>query len=70
MPQLDGRSGRKCELTETTYLVRFKRPQLGVQSVTANRSEIHGDHLAFLNSKRDLVALFLMEIVESWSEIG
>ncbi len=70
MSQLDGRSGRKCELTETTYLVRFKRPELGVQSVIANSAEIHGDHLVFLNSRRDLVALLFMEIVESWSEIG
>jgi hypothetical protein len=32
--------------------------------------EFYGEHLAFLNAEGKLAALFLMEIVESWNEIG
>jgi hypothetical protein len=31
--------------------------------------EFHGEHLIFLSSNGKLAALFLMEIVESWSEL-
>ena len=34
----------------------------------ADRAEIQGDHLVFFNSKGELAALFLMEVVESWTE--
>jgi hypothetical protein len=55
-------------MTDKTYLVRFKPPEISTQPVVAERAEIHGEHLVFLNSKGELVALFLMEIVEGWSE--
>jgi hypothetical protein len=32
--------------------------------------EIHGEHLAFLTAKGKLAALFLLDMVESWNEIG
>jgi len=38
------------------------------QPVIADRAEIQGDHLVFFNSKGELAALFLMEVVESWTE--
>jgi hypothetical protein len=56
-------------MADKTYLVRFKPPEISTQPVVAERAEIHGEHLVFLNSKGQLAALFLMEIVESWSEV-
>ena len=41
-----------------------------IQHVSANRFEIQGEHLVFVNPKGDLAALFLMEIVASWNEIA
>ena len=57
-------------MTDKTYLVRFKPRELGIKAVIAARAEIHGEHIALLNSKGELAALFLMEIVESWSVLG
>jgi hypothetical protein len=57
-------------MTDKTYLVRFKPREIGLQTVIAARAEIHGEHIALLNSKGELAALFLMEIVESWSVLG
>ncbi len=53
-----------------TYLVRFKPREIGLQTAIAARAEIHGEHIALLNSEGELAALFLMEIVESWSVLG
>lgn len=39
-------------------------------AVIAAKAEIHDEHLALLNAKGKLAALFLMEIVESWSVLG
>ena len=36
---------------------------------TASSAEIHGEHLVFLHADGSLAALFLLELVESWSEI-
>ena len=57
-------------MTDKTYLVRFKPREIGLQTVIAARAEIHGEHIALLNSEGKLAALFLMEIVESWSVLG
>ncbi len=54
---------------DKTYIVRLKPPQIGVQVVTASSAEIHEDHIALLNSKGELAALLLLEIVESWREV-
>jgi hypothetical protein len=43
---------------------------MSVQVVAASRAEIHGDHIALLNSNGQLVALLLLDIVESWSRVG
>jgi hypothetical protein len=56
-------------MADQTYLVKLKPPGRGVQHVIAAIVEIHGDHLAFLDAKRKLAALFLLEIVESWNEM-
>jgi hypothetical protein len=54
-------------MTDKTYLVRFKPRELGLKPVIAARAEFHGDHIVLFNSKGKVAALFLMEIVESWS---
>jgi hypothetical protein len=38
-----------------------------VQQVIASSVQLHGDHLVFVNSKRQLTALFLRELVRSWN---
>ena len=57
-------------MNDKTYLVRFKPREIGLQTVIAARAEIHGEHIALLNSTGELAALFLIEIVESWSVLG
>ncbi len=57
------------DLADEKYIVRFKSPQIGVQLVAASSAEIHGDHIALLNSNRQLVALLLLDIVESLSVV-
>lgn len=55
-------------MTGKTYLVRFKPPEINTQLVLAERVQIYGEHLAFLNANGELAALFLLETVEGWSE--
>ena len=57
-------------MADKTFLVRLRPPELRVRPVIAASAEIQGAHLVFLDSKGELAALFLMEVVESWSEIG
>jgi hypothetical protein len=52
-----------------TILVRLKVSRVAFQHVRAVRAEIRGEHLAFIDAKGRLAALFLMEAVESWHEI-
>jgi hypothetical protein len=40
-----------------------------MQSFEAARAVINDEHLVLLNAKGKLVALFLFNIVESWSEV-
>jgi hypothetical protein len=54
---------------DKTFLVTFKPPQWKTQLVRADRAEIHGEHLAFVTPQGRLAALFVREIVESWSEV-
>jgi hypothetical protein len=43
---------------------------LGVlHTVIASTVEIHDEHLIFCDSEGKLAALFLLEVVESWSEL-
>jgi hypothetical protein len=57
-------------VTDKTFLVRFKlATYLSPRPVLAARAEIRGEHLALLNSEGKLAALFLLEVVESWSEV-
>jgi hypothetical protein len=55
-------------MTDKCYSVRLRAPQRSTYILIAARAEIHGEHLVFLNSEDQLLFLFLLEIVESWSE--
>jgi hypothetical protein len=55
-------------MRDKAYLIRFKRSDVGPDLVIAASAEIHGDHLIFLRSDGSPAALFVLEIVESWSE--
>jgi hypothetical protein len=55
-------------MVDKTYIVRLKQPEMSTQPMVAASFEVHGEHLVFLNSKGELAALTLFEIVESWSE--
>ena len=56
-------------MSDKAYVIRFKHPQLSIQPVVAASAEIHGEPMALLISKGKLAALFLTEVVESWSEL-
>ena len=59
----------KAPMSENVYMIRFKPAEIGPQTLIASTAEIHGDHLVLLNAKGQINALFLMDNVESWSEI-
>ena len=54
---------------DKAYVIRFKPAGLGTQFVTAASVEIHDEHIVLMDSRGKLAALFMTEIVESWSEI-
>jgi hypothetical protein len=56
-------------MTDKTFLVRLKPRELGIQPVIAVRAEIQAEHIVLLDSTGKLAALFLMELVESWTEL-
>ena len=57
-------------MTDRAYLVRFKPPEIGLQIVIASRAEFHGEHIVLLDSEGKVAALFMIEMVESWSVLG
>jgi hypothetical protein len=57
-------------VTDKTILVLFKlATYLSPRPVRAARAEIQGEHLVLLNAEGKLAALFMLEIVEGWSEV-
>jgi hypothetical protein len=57
-------------MADKLYIVKFKPAALAVaHNVIASTVEIHDEHLIFCNSKGELAALFLLEIVQSWNEV-
>jgi len=54
-------------MADKRYLVSCQTPEISMQSVVAASCEVCGEHLVFRNSKGALTAMFLLEIVESWS---
>jgi hypothetical protein len=61
--------GRAVSVQERRYLVQLRAPGRSLFIFEAARFEIHGDHLTFLNSKGELLFLFLLESIESWNEL-
>jgi hypothetical protein len=59
--------GAYCFMPNRTFLVRLKSD--AIQQVRAASIEVHGQHLVFLTAKAKLVAVFLLDLVESWNEI-
>jgi hypothetical protein len=55
-------------MTDKTYIVRFKPPETGTQTVVAAVAEV-ADHYLWMFKDGELVGLFAMEVVESWSEV-
>jgi hypothetical protein len=56
-------------MADTAYLVRYKGADPPPEVVIAETIEIHGEHLVFLRSDGSLAALFVLETVESCSEV-
>ena len=54
-------------MTDKIYTVRFKQGEINTQHLTGASAEVYGDQLVFLNPSGELVALFQLEIVESWT---
>jgi hypothetical protein len=57
-------------MIEKTYMVRFETPENSAQYMTAASAKVDGENLVFLNSIGEPVAVFLLEIVESWTLIN
>jgi hypothetical protein len=55
-------------MPDKLYLIRFKGSEFSFHAVISARAEIYEEHLVFLRSDGKLAALFLLDIVESWSE--
>jgi hypothetical protein len=51
------------------YVVRFKSPGLQSKTFVAASVAMHGDHLVLLDPEGKLVAMFLMDAVESCNEM-
>jgi len=58
----------RSQMTDKRYSVRIRAPEQSDYVVTAATAEVYGEHLVFLNAKGQALFLFLLEIVESWSE--
>jgi hypothetical protein len=56
-------------MADTTFLIRFRSPELSTQNVVASRAQIQGDHLVLFDAQGKLAALFSLDIVESWNEV-
>ena len=56
-------------MTENIYMIRFKPAEISTHTMVAAKVEIHGEHLVLLNAQGKISALFLMDTVESWSQI-
>jgi hypothetical protein len=52
-------------MVDHSYRVSLKTQT--VHHVIASTVQLHGDHLVFLNSKGQLAALFLKDLVRSWN---
>jgi hypothetical protein len=67
--RVSGASRTADPMADTAYLVRYKGADPPPEVVIAETIEIHGEHLVFLRSDGSLAALFVLETVESCSEV-
>ena len=56
-------------MVDSAYFVRFKEADQAPELVLAETIEVYGEHLVFLRSDGSLAALFVLEIIKSWSEV-
>jgi hypothetical protein len=56
-------------MAEKKYILRRRFSERRLHMVIAAGFEVHCDHLVFLNSRGELLFLFLLDTVESWNEI-
>ena len=56
-------------MAEKRYLIRLRLPRPRILVLMAASVEIHADHLVYLNSKGELMFLFMLETIESCSEV-
>jgi len=54
-------------MKEETYLVYLK-DQLGIRSIVSASAEICSEHSVLLGLSGDLIALFLLELMDHWTE--
>jgi hypothetical protein len=54
-------------MADKRYLVSCKTPEIRTQAVVAASCEVYSEHLVLLDAKGELAAMFLLEIVDSWS---
>jgi hypothetical protein len=66
LPQLMA-GGTLSGMVDQTYLVTLRPPSQAIQQVFAATAEVRGNHLVFVDAKGSVAALFLRELVESWS---
>jgi hypothetical protein len=52
-PRVDSRGAQ--EMSDKAYVIRFKHPQLSIQPVVAASAEIHGEHIAPVGLKGQLL---------------
>ena len=59
----------KVQVWVTNFSLKLKLHGSEEFQVEAARMEVQDEHLVFFNSSGQLIALFLLEDVESWTEI-
>ena len=64
-----GHPARTGLMPRKTSLVRFGIPEQSTHPWSQQIAEIQGEHLVLLISQGRLAALFLLEIIESWTKV-
>jgi hypothetical protein len=54
-------------MVDQTYLVTLRPSSRAIQEVFAATAEVRGNHLVLVDAKGNFAALFLLELVETWS---
>jgi hypothetical protein len=57
-------------MVDQVFFVVLKSPKYTIQHVLAARYEVRGEHLAFINTEGRLMALFLIETIQSWNVLS